>query len=142
MTTTFLKLNEGWNADPNAPCPEVHVEGDVVFLRFFVNYFTYPAFSKDDVGVLRFDDCWRYRMGSVNDEGWYRGQCRFSRLAPDWGEFYQVQGDLLLDRVPKDWTVLSTPESSSKHFLFYLRDETFECDASDWSFSLACGHSA
>jgi hypothetical protein len=65
-----------------------------------------------------------------NDEGWYLGQCRFSKIAPAWGEFYEVDGDLKLESVPNDWIVVG-PESrtTAKHFLFYLRDQTFECDA-------------
>ena len=88
----------------------------------------------------------------TNDEGWYRGQCRFSRLAPAWGEFYEVRGDLLLDFVPDPeefrshgvqleprplrWVTIGEPGVTSRHFLFYLRDQTFECDATDWSFSV------
>jgi hypothetical protein len=30
-------------------------------------------------------------LGRTNDEGWYLGQCRFSKVAPTWGEFYHVQ---------------------------------------------------
>jgi hypothetical protein len=78
---------------------------------------------------LIFEGCWRYRLGRTNDEGWYLGQCRFSRLAPEWGEFYEVSGDLL-DASVKDWVRLSAPPSDpTRHFLFYLRDSTFECDA-------------
>jgi hypothetical protein len=137
VTTTFSQLNKDWNADPNAPCPEVHIEGSDVLLRFFVNRWLYPSFSGGAVGVLRFRNCWRYRLGGVNDEGWYRGQCRFSRLAPAWGEFYEVSGDLLLDQIPNDWTVLSAPQPGTKHYLFYLRDEEFECDATGWESPLA-----
>jgi hypothetical protein len=46
------------------------------------------------------------------------------------GEFYEVQGDLKLESSPDDWVLLGPePHAPAKHFLFYLRDETFECDA-------------
>src|ERR1035441_6944122 len=92
--TTFRKLNTEWNAEPNSPEPRVHVAGGDVFVTFLINPFQFPQFGPEDVGRLRFLSCQRYRLGSTNDEGWYRGRCRFSKLAPGWGEFYEVGGDL------------------------------------------------
>jgi hypothetical protein len=134
--TTFQQLNEGWNAEPNAPEPRVRLEGKDLILWFLLNTFQFPQFALDDVGVLRFTGCQRYRLGPTNDEGWYSGQCRFSKIAPGWGEFYEVSGDLRLDKCPNDWIQLDKSEEPLRHFLFYLRDETFECDASDWHFTV------
>jgi len=133
--TRFLQLNHGWNAEPNAPDAQVVVAGSTVDLRFLMNPFQFPEYSEEDVGVISFVGCWRWRYGATNDEGWYRGQCRFSGVAPAWGEFYQVEGDLLLDspRAPRDWKVLGPQREDTQHFLFYLRDGTFECDAAAWS---------
>ena len=136
MNTVFTKLNVDWNAEPNAPDPHVMPDGSTVRLQFFLNPFQFPQFAEEDIGTLRFENCWRYRLGSTNDEGWYRGQCRFSQIAPAWGEYYEVTGDLLIDRAPNDWVVLAPPQPNSRHFLFYLRDETFECDAEAWSFAV------
>jgi len=134
--TTFQQLNHGWNAEPNAPDPGVVVEGADVVVTFRMNSFQFPEFSPEDVGRLRFISCRRYRLGSTNDEGWYRGQCRFSKLAPRWGEFYEVGGDLRLAECPDNWVGVSLEAEGSRHFLFYFRDEEFECDASDWSFEV------
>jgi hypothetical protein len=135
--TLFTKLNERWNAEPNAPDPHVLVEGCDVILDFYLNPFQFPAFAEGQRGQLRFTGVWRWRLGATNDEGWYRGQCRFSGVAPAWGEFYEVTGDLLLNKCPDDWTYLKDrPESALRHFLFYLRDETFECDARGYSLNL------
>ncbi len=109
-------------------------------LRFYLNTFQFPQFNKGDIGEIIFKNCWRYRLGGTNDEGWYRGQCRFSKRAPDWGEFYEVGGDLMDDFLSLEWNVLSEPlHTPSKHFLFYLRDETFECDATDFVLALGQG---
>jgi hypothetical protein len=135
--TTFKKLNSDWNAEPNAPDPRVRVADRTLYLTFVLNSFQFP-FEEGSVGELVFHNCWRYRLGPTNDEGWYSAQCRFSQLAPAWGEFYEVEGDLLLGH-QLSWTSLGPPSPSSRHFLFYLRDETFECDADDWSFTLARG---
>jgi hypothetical protein len=105
------------------PCPAVLSEP-----------FGFKQFEEEDVGFLRFHDCLRYRLGPTNDEGWYRGQCRYSRSAPAWGEFYEITGyDFQLNR-PTDWVTTNGSPHPARHFLFYLRDETFECIASGWSF--------
>jgi hypothetical protein len=127
MKPRFYRLNEGWNADPNAPYPTVEVVGEDIVLRFRVNPFQYPEFHRGELGVLRFVECERYRLGSPNDEAWYMGQCRFSKLAPAWGEFYLVQGVDESLSTPDDWNVVGSNSGAKKHFLFYFRDETFEC---------------
>ena len=131
--TTFTKLNDGWNAEPNAPHPHVRRRNADLVLEFYMNPWQFPEYNEEDIGILTLTNCWRYRLGDTNDEGWYRGQCRFGKRAPRWGEFYEVEGDLLLDRGTPDWHVVRRPTESSRHFLFYFRDETFECDADDWS---------
>ncbi len=136
MKPRFHRLNENWNAEPNAPNPTVKIQGQDVVLRFLVNSFQFPEFRNGEFGILRFVNCERYRRGSPNDEGWYLGQCRFSKLAPAWGEFYLVEGDDELLQAPDDWRSVSPigadPASSVKrHFLFYFRDDTFEGIAED-----------
>jgi len=134
--TTFKQLNDGWNAEPNAPHPRVVVEGEDVVVSFLMNPFQFPHFGPDDVGRLRFIFCRRYRLGATNDEGWCRGQCRFSKTAPRWGEFYEMGGDLRLAECPDDWVEVGPAQNGCRHFLFYFRDETFECDAYDWRFEV------
>ena len=129
MKTTFQQLNDGWNAEPNAPDPSIQVEGHDVLLQFFVNAFQFKEFEEEEIGILRFIECERYRLGSTNDEGWYLGQCRFSKLAPAWGEFYLVQGDKELLDAPTDWKIIDNSDERGKHFLFYFRSNTFECIA-------------
>jgi len=130
VDTRFVKLNDGWNAEPNPPAPVVARLGNDVVLEFRLNPFQFKKFSKGDRARLICRNSWRYRLGGTNDQGWYLGQCRFSKVAPAWGEFYEVQGDLRLESSPDDWVVLGPePHAPAKHFLFYLRDQTFECDA-------------
>jgi len=134
---TFRRLNEGWNADPNAPDPHVIdvLERLEVNLLFEVNFLFYKAFRPFDLGILRFSGCRRWRLGETNDTGWSRGQCRYSKLAPDWGEFYELVGHDPLRDLPDDWHEMAALDGTERHFLFYLRDETFECLAVDWSFA-------
>ena len=134
--TTFHQLNHGWNAEPNAPEPKVEVKAGDVVVTFLLNPFKFPQFSPDDFGRIQFLLCHRYRLGPTNDEGWYRGQCRFSNLAPRWGEFYEVRGDLRLSDCSDGWVNVGRNMGPARHFLFYFRDETFECDAADWRFEV------
>ena len=129
---TFEQLNKGWNAEPNAPHPIVTVEGWGVRLTFFLNPFRFEA-GEDEVGQLTFERSSLWRLGATNDEGWYRGQCRYTGAAPAWGEFYEIHGDDPLRLAPTDWKRTPIAGSAGRHFLFYLRDETFECLAEDWS---------
>ena len=133
MPTQFRKLNDGWNAEPNAPEPIVQIDDSEVVLTFLANPFQFPRFAENQRLRLRFVNARRYRLGSTNDEGWYMGRCRFSGEAPGWGQFYEVSGDLKLDRCPTDWRMVGTARPPGRHFLFYLRDETFECEADDWT---------
>jgi hypothetical protein len=133
---SFRQLNDGWNAEPNAPAPVVERSGPDLLLRFTLNAFKFTQFAEEEVGILRFVDCARHRLGATNDEGWYRGQCRFSRYAPAWGEFYEIGGVVSSLGEPDDWIVSGPDKASCRHFLFYFRDETFECFAVDWLFEV------
>ena len=114
--------------------PEVTVAGSEVRLDFTANGYQFPDFGKTERVCLLFRETLRYRLGPTNDEGWLRSQCRFGQGAP-WGEFYEVQGDLKLDLIPDEWHVISEAlGAEAKHYLFYLRDETFECTANSWEF--------
>jgi hypothetical protein len=128
---SFTQLNHGWNAEPNAPDPRTEVCGIDLLLSFLLNPFKFKRFKEEDRGIIRFVRCARYRLGSTNDEGWYLGQCRYSTLAPSWGEFYEISGvDTVRDQ-PTDWLIIAD-SARTRHFLFYFRDSTFECIADGW----------
>jgi hypothetical protein len=130
MSLSLIQLNPSWNADPDVPDSCARIDDCDVVLRFNLNAFEFPEFMVGENGVLPFVNSWRFRLGGANDEGWSLGQCRFSALAPEWGEFYAVVGDSESTKGPEDWVVMqTTSERSGTHFLFYFRDNTFECVA-------------
>ena len=106
-------------------------DGARVVLRFRLNPWAFKAHQLQ-VGTLSFPNCRAWRLGPTNDEGWYMGQCRYSHLAPAWGEFYEIVGEDDLRDAPDDWSRMAG--TGNRHFLFYFRDETFECIASDWQY--------
>ena len=103
---TFVRLNDGWNAEPNAPDPRVVAGASTVSLSFLLNPWAYKA-DEEEVGILSFGDCRSWRLGATNDEGWYSGQCRYSAIAPAWGEFYEIVGPDLVAEQPDDWRAVS-----------------------------------
>jgi hypothetical protein len=50
---------------------------------------------------------------------------------PEWGECYEIEGDTKDALEPVPWTVMSG--QGKRHYHFYLRDETLEVKAADWS---------
>jgi len=88
----FIKQNNGWDAEPNAPAPKIEIEEVTsnLLLSFYLNAFIHDDVDEDDIGVLEFNNCFKYRIGSTNDEGFYRGQCRFSNTGIEWGNFYKM----------------------------------------------------
>jgi len=107
----------------------IELRGEDLVLKFFVNPFQFHDFKEEEVGLLRFVRCERYRLGSTDDVGRRLGRCRFSTLAPKWGEFYMVEGDAALLEAPGGWQLVPLPSGDGRHFLFYFRDNTFECVA-------------
>jgi len=129
----FKRLNHDWNAEPNAPDPKVEVSGPTVRISFFLNPWLYAA-DEGEKGGLIFERCSGWRLGPTNDHGWFMGQCRYSKIAPAWGEFYELIGDDKHQLLPTDWHEIGPLWPQGRHFLFYLRDETFECFATEWRF--------
>lgn len=132
VSLIFTHFNHDWNAEPNDPGPQVEMRGNDLLLRFRMNPFQFEKFKEDEHGILRFVSASRYRLGPTNDEGWYRGQCRYSNVAPAWGEFYEISGEDPLRDQQKDWRIIAERTDHGRHFLFYFRDDTFECVAGDW----------
>ena len=131
---TFIQLNDGWNAEPNAPNPVTRRTSADLLLEFYLNFHVFPIFAAWEKGMLRFDSVTKFRLGRTNMDGWYFGQCRYSKLAPEWGEFYEITGrDSLADQ-PNDWQTFNADSIATRHFLFYFRDETFEAMAMGWQF--------
>lgn len=141
----FLKLNLGWGAEPNAPFPKVEVfkADSKISLTFYLNSFIYDDVNEEDQGILQFNNCLKYRLGPTNDEGFYSGKCRFSKTGVKWGDFYSIlESNFKIDFPDDEVTIDKSLEDNKnlKHYLFYFRDETFECIAEDYSFSIKRQH--
>lgn len=133
----FEQLNLGWNAEPNAPEVEITVLGNDVIVVFFLNAFLYDEFNEGDKAKLTFHDCMQYRCGNPNDEGFYiYGQSRFKSFGVKWGEFYLVRGSNWKEEFPDLIFVSNQPHDRLNHYLFYFKDETFECIAKNFDLQI------
>lgn len=133
---SFEKLNIGWNADPNTPELTVMVDGADVMIEFYLNAFVYKAFSEGDKASITFHNCYLYRCGSPNDEGFFiYNESRYKKYGIGWGEFYLVHKSDWRENFP-DPIQVGVLHDDLQHYLLYFRDETFECIASSYSIKL------
>lgn len=137
----FIKQNIGWDAEPNAPMPKIEIDKNTynLTLSFYLNAFIHDDVDEEDIGILEFSNCHKYRLGATNDEGFYRGQCRFSKSGIIWGDFYKMVDTDWRNDFPKDEVVIDNYLKDNQdlhHYLFYFRDNTFECIAASYSFTI------
>lgn len=133
----YKKLNNNWNADPNAPEPEIYVKDGDLQIIFYLNYHIFDHIKQGQRGKLTFSNCYMYRVGSPNDHGFYLGQFRYGRDDIQWGEFYELFESDWQNNFPDDKVILKEILHNDKrlrHFLFFFRDEGFECLAKDFVF--------
>lgn len=129
---SFEQLNLDWNAEPNAPELNVQVKNSDVVIEFYLNAFIFDDFSEDDKARITFHNCFQYRVGSPNDEGFFSyGQSRYKKYGVKWGEFYLVHNSDWKENFP-DSIKVGTIHDNLNHYLFYFRDETFECIADSY----------
>lgn len=125
-------MNLDWNAEPNDPEVKIDVCGNDVILEFYLNPFQYQQFSEDDRAKITFYNCYQYRYGSPNDEGFYSyNQSRFKKFGVKWGEFYLVHNSNWKDEFPEP-IIVGRSADNVNHYLFYFRDGTFECIAESY----------
>jgi len=130
----YIKLNTDWNADPNAPEVILTINGFSLTLSFFVNYFVFKNFTKEDKAKLVFNNCHKYSFNSMNDEGYFMKQYRYNNDILPYGEFYKIDTNWQND-FPLDNKILKPINDKSKlnHYLFFFRDNTFECIAENYT---------
>ena len=128
--TSFTRLNDGWNAELNAPDLKVRVEGtDPAVVQDEP-----PAVSRVRRGATSVS-CAHAVLGGIasatNDKAGTWAACRFSGTRPR-GEFYEVSGDLRLGQCPDDW--IQPPSGTQRHATFCSTFEmTCLSDAESWT---------
>jgi hypothetical protein len=131
----YKKLNIDWNAEPNAPDVELQTEGDKLRLLFYLNPFIFDNIDEEVKGESIFKNCFMYSFNSCNDESYYQGKYRYKNDILPWGEFYELQHNWESDFY-NDFKILNPvlDKGALRHFIFFFRDNTFECIAKDFEF--------
>ena len=80
---------------------------------------------------MKFKRTLRTYQGLNYDEGYFYGQYRTNHNELPWGEFYEIKSGLDKE-LPNPIEKIQTSNSDRKHFIFFFKDETFECLASDY----------
>lgn len=137
----FIKLNLGWDAEPNAPMPYIEKDSESLSIKliFFLNAFIHQDIIEGDKAILQFKNCLKFRLGETNDEGFYRGDCRFYKYGVTWGDFYKINESNWKTYFPNDEVIVRSTiidNLNLNHYLFYFRDETFECIAESYKFEV------
>jgi len=133
----YLKLNKNWNAEPNAPKPVVSQTDDGIELTFSLNPLLYEHIDEGDKGTLEFNEVYAYHIGATGEEGYKRGAFRFKNAQLPWGELYELPGSNWKNDFPKDRQIIKEESKKSKlrHFIFFFKEQTFECLAVDYKFA-------
>jgi hypothetical protein len=69
----------------------------------------------------------------MNDEGYILGQYRYKDIDLPWGEFYQLFSSWETDFPLRCSTLVKTTDKTSlNHYIFFFKDNTFECVAKNF----------
>ncbi|MBL7869463.1 MAG: hypothetical protein JNM71_15715 [Flavobacterium lindanitolerans] len=136
-TPIFKKLNNDFDADPNAPDPKISLLGNHVVLSFSLNSFLWDNVSEGETGTLTFLNCLQYRLGKPDSDSYHR--YRYYQSDVEYFDFYLVENstwikDFPIDKKIHNSSILNEFRSKLKHFVFFFRDNTFECVATGYSF--------
>jgi hypothetical protein len=134
---TFDKLDIPLKPEPNTATPKVDVFSDTLLLSFSTNVY-------NTEGKIIFNEPLMYRIGDPNDEGFFDSKSNpkikndsiysFTRF-PDleFNAFYIVKGyDWKNSLLGKGTNILNEEYkniSDCIHFVFFMKDGTFECIA-------------
>ena len=127
----YIQITTNWNADPVLPKIELTIDRTDLIMDIYLNHYVFDNFEKGYKVKIRFKDCTLYSLNTCNDEGYYYGQYRTNPNELPWGEFYEIICGL--DRnMPNPIVKIADDNSDKKHFIFFFKDETFECIASEY----------
>ena len=131
----YFQITSGWNADPVSPEIELQIIDNGLTMEIFVNHLIFDDFEEGDKARITFENCSIYSLNHCNDEGYFDGQYRTNPNELPWGEFYEIKSGLDR-RFPEPITELKKDLQHQRHFVFFFKDETFECLASSYMIEL------
>lgn len=147
MNIIFKKINKLYESDPNIAKPKIEVSGSKVSLFFPLNYFVFN-FKEGEYGKIIFHDCLMFRVGDPNDEGLLMLSQQEVINDSVWSleNFPEIEVNSFFEIENSDWSSIlkhkgfinsdvnieSIDRSKYKHFVFFMKDGTFECVCSNF----------
>ena len=133
----FKKLNKNWNADPSATQESIIQSEEGIELHFNLNSFLFEHIEEGEKGKLEFYDVYAYRNGPSNSEEISKRKIPLKVDQIPNGDFYELLDSKWKTDFPSDKIIVDETKKTIKlrHFLFFLKDTTFECLASDYSYT-------
>ncbi|PHR46508.1 MAG: hypothetical protein COA32_10210 [Fluviicola sp.] len=127
----YIKITTDWNADPVSPEIQLKVVVDDLVVEMLVNHFQFDEFIEGDKVKITFKNCSIYSLNTCNDKGYFFGQYRINPNELPWGEFYEIRSGL--DKsLPDPVVQLNNKQNVNRHYIFFFKDETFECLATNY----------
>lgn len=142
-TIKLIKINRDYASDPNLAIPMLRIYDNWISLHFPLNYYIFP-FHENSKAIIRFENCLMFRSGDPNDEGFY-GKNNNTRWKYEDFSYVEVDDFYVVEN--SDWQTnfgpdayinqnlmkdLSIPKEKYKHFVFFMKEGTFECVATDY----------
>ena len=135
MKSTYKKLNLDFDAEPNAPNPIVTENSESLSLTFLLNPFIWDNVKDDEQAKLIFNKVYAYRIGSPGSDN-FKDFRYFDSEIDNYG-FYQIENSKWKSDFPDDKKIVNNTfvdSSDLNHFVFFFRDNTFECIANEYEF--------
>jgi hypothetical protein len=133
---TYIKLNLDFDVEPNAPSPKISTNGSSLNLSFLLNPFLWDNVEDDEQADLLFHDIQKYRLGRPGSDN-FRDYRYYDAGIDNYG-FYQINNSNWKKDFPIDEKIISEESIDTKgefkHYVFFFRDNTFECIAKDFKF--------
>lgn len=132
----YIKLNKNWNAEPNVPEPSINVNSEGIEIEFLLNPLLYEHIDEGEKGIIQFFHVYAYYFGPPNEKEYKNGNFRFKNHQLPWGEFYELMDSKWEKDFPTEMELLvkDLNKKSLRHFIFFLKNATLECLATDFSF--------
>jgi len=127
-----IKQNKNWKAEIAASLPEIVKSDDGIDVSFTLNSTDFPHIDEGETGTITFYDVFAYRLGSTTSNCYFQGTLKQTTV----GDFYELTQSNWEKSSPSDAIILddSIKKSSLKHFVVFLKDQVFECIATDYDF--------
>jgi len=131
------KLNKNWSAEPSVLLETIKLTDDGIEVNFLLNSLPYEYIEEGEKGKLEFYDVYAYRKAASNSEEITKRQIPFKADLIPLGDFYELLDSKWKTDFSEDKIIVDESKKTSKlrHFLFFLKDSTFECLASDYSYT-------